>query len=103
MYLKININIAHKQFLYLFGERGVLVDVLCLIAAEVFGAVSADRAAVLGDVVVAATVVLGRVIVIATVILGSDRFTFYHGVELGGALQRRHTVTPSGRGENANI
>lgn len=89
--------------MYLFGERGVLVDVLYLIAAEVFGAVSADGAAVLGDVVVAAAVVLGCVVVIATVILGGDRLTLYHGVELGGALQRWHTVTPSESGENANI
>lgn len=71
----------------LFGERGVLVDVSYLVTAEVFRAISADRAAV----------VLGHIVVIATVVLGSDGVALEHGVELGGALQRRNTVTPSGR------
>lgn len=87
--------------MYLFGESGVPVDVLYLIAAEVFGAVSADRAAALGKVMVGAAVVLGLIaIVIATVVLGGDWVTLEHGVELSGAFQRRNTVTPSGRGKN---
>lgn len=86
--------------MYLFGESGVPVDVLYLIAAEVFGAVSADRAAALGEVMVGTEVVLGLAIVIATVVLGGDRVTLEHGVELSGAFQCRNTVTPSGRGEN---
>lgn len=83
--------------MYLFGERGVLVDVLHLITAEVFEAVSADGAAVLGGAAVAATVVLWHFVVIAAVILSGDWFTFKHGVELCGTLQRWYAFPSSER------
>lgn len=88
-----------KNSTYLLGEPSVPVDVSNLIAAEVFGDISAERAAVLGDAAVGAAVVLGLVvvIVIATVVLGRYRVTLEHGVELSGTFQRRNTVTPSGK------
>lgn len=84
----------------LLCKRGVLVNVLYLVAAEVFGAISADGAAVLGEVGVATAVVLG--IIIATVVLGADRVALEHGVELGGTLQCRHTFSTSGKGEKCD-
>lgn len=72
---------------------------LYLFAAEVSGAVGAQGAAVPREAEVAAAIALGRVVVVATVILSGDRFALEHGVELGGALQRRHTFTASGRGK----
>lgn len=82
--------------LHLFSERGVLVDVSHLVAADVSGCVGADGAAVLSDVSVAAPVVLRQLVVIATVVLGADRVALEHGVEFGGALECRQAVTSSG-------
>lgn len=82
---------------HLFSERRVLVDASHLFAAaEVFGGVGADRAAVLGEVRAVAPIVLKQLVVIATVVLGADRVALEHGVEFGGA---RHTVTSSGGGK----
>lgn len=67
--------------MYLFGERGVAVDVPYLIIAELFEAITEDGTAVLGTLA-ALGEVLGYGVVKAMVVLAGNRVSLMCGVEL---------------------
>lgn len=67
--------------MYLFGERGVAVDVPYLIIAERFEAITEDGTAVLGTLADLGEV-LGYGVVKAAVVLAGNRVGLMRGVEL---------------------
>lgn len=80
---------------YLFAEGAVLVDVVHLLVAQLFEAVTEDGATVLGALA-AVGEVLGHVVVKAMVVLGGNRVGLVRSVQLARALQRWRAVDLTG-------